>query len=737
MDTFPFLSQHARLITIDAESLLAERLKGREAVNELFRFEIDAVGASNALAPDDYLGEELGVTLLLADGSQRAWHGICTHCAWLGAARYRLRLEPALALLRLRRDSHIFQQMDTRAIVGELLADYPQVRYAFDLAQPLPTRAICTQYRETDLDFLVRLLAAEGLNFRFEHDEDGQTLRIFDSRAPADEGPAMRFHGVRAADDRDAIDQFSAVRRVRSNAVATCRWDPQQLIAHGAEQRSTLDAGELPPLSWFDASSEQAGALLQAFEQHNKQFHGAGSGRELAPGCSFALLQHHAYPPGDNQFVLTWIEHEARNNTDSALGGSTYRNRFGCQRDSVPMVPDAIAQRRPTSRGPHTALVVGLAGEALTSNRDQQVKVQFPWQRGEAPNAGGVLSDDGNAPGDARSGAWVRVAEALAGPNWGTQFTPRIGTEVLVDFIDGDIDQPVIVAQLHNGEDVPPFSAGIDANANHPGVLSGIHTQGIDGGGFNQWQTDVTAQQLRTRLATSSAGSEMSLGHLIEQFPGTSERGDYRGSGFELRTEASGVVRGGEGVLVTTAARSQQGSSVTSTQFDAAEAVAQLEGGIPEQESVVLLHAAAGMHWASAASTVLYAGKQLRWTSKADMQHTAGDAISSVAAGTTRFATHDGGIKAIAAKGTASLQAHAGQLEIVADQATTIVSVNGGIEIQAKQKIVLQAGQSAITLEGGDIRFACPGTLSVKGAQHLFDGPIKVSVSLARLPTDA
>jgi type VI secretion system secreted protein VgrG len=184
----------------------------------------------------------------------------------------------------------------------------------------------------------------------------------------------------------------------------------------------------------------------------------------------------------------------------------------------------------------------------LPNSSPATVKIQFAWQRGQGANPGGLphnTDDRGNAPGDATSGTWVRVAEALAGPNWGTQFTPRIGTEVLVDFIEGYMDRPVVVAQLYTGSDAPPFAAGVDSGVNHAGALPGIHSLNFDKSGFNQWQLDDTRGQVRTRLATSSATTQLNLGYLIQQAPSSAHRGGYRGSGFELRTDAWGVVRGG------------------------------------------------------------------------------------------------------------------------------------------------------------------------------------------------
>ncbi|RZA24513.1 MAG: hypothetical protein EOP92_44080, partial [Lysobacteraceae bacterium] len=226
-----------------------------------------------------------------------------------------------------------------------------------------------------------------------------------------------------------------------------------------------------------------------------------------------------------------------------------------------------------------------------------QVRVQFAWQRGQGSNQGGLAHDvdeQGSAPGDERSGTWVRVAEALAGPNWGSQFTPRIGTEVLVDFIENDIDRPLVVAQLYTGADVPPFPAGVDSTANHAGTISGIHTRGFDGGGYNQWQLDDTQGQLRMRLASSSANTQLNLGYLVQQSPGNAQRGAYRGSGFELRTDAWAVVRGAEGVLLTTHARAANGSGVTSTQMDASESLAALKAA--RELDTTLLDAATAQH---------------------------------------------------------------------------------------------------------------------------------------------
>ncbi|MCX7277531.1 MAG: type VI secretion system Vgr family protein, partial [Burkholderiales bacterium] len=600
-------SQHARLITIQASeasglsaALSVERFTGTEAVNELFCFDVDALSLSTDLPLESFLGEELTLRLLQADGSQRAWHGYCTDAAWLGTdggvARYRLRLEPFLAFLRLRRDSYIFQDTTAQQIVAELLADYPQASLQWQATQTLLPRAICTQYRETDLDFFTRLLASEGLSWYFTHSQEDAAsgegnadsslrarhqLVVFDAATEAPPLPggygSIRFHRMDATEEHDAITAFRASQSVRPNAVVRASWHPQQLLAHAASASQPPAAQAVPTLEVFDGSGErqlqdadhanrQARWMQQALALDSVTFHGEGAVRQLQPGFSFQLTQHDSYAEdgSSNAFKVLCVTHAAVNNLDigiSNAGGlsgllanmpaGTYSNHFSCVQTTVPIVPLAAAQpARPTAPGPQTAIVVGLPDTAVTTDRDHRVKVQFPWQRGTRPLAGGLFDTgnntdtQGNAPGDDTSGTWVRVAEALAGPNWGSQFTPRIGTEVLVNFADGDMDRPVVLGQLYNGADLPPFSAGLDSGINHSGVISGMHSQGLDGQGYNQWVVDDSTGQLRMRLGSSTAASQLNLGYLVSQAPNSAQRGSYRGSGFELRTDAWGVLRG-------------------------------------------------------------------------------------------------------------------------------------------------------------------------------------------------
>ena len=380
--------------------------------------------------------------------------------------------------------------------------------------QALRTRSLCTQYRESDLAFVERLLAEEGLSYRFEHlegeaasDADAKgharhVLVIGDAGAAAPDLGEVRFARqhvtANSIGQKDAVTAFMVSRNVAANAVTRAAWDYKRLAGTAATDTSALDFGELPALEAYDGSgayryentahAERATALaLAAIELGYKQFEGRGSARHFTAGQTFSLIDHPlfganttafnyagsltaSHARADNQFTLLSTQHHATNNLGSQaaellgltdLERGTYLNRFTCVPAAAPVVP--VFVRKPTAPNAQTALVVGLDGEVLTTDRDHRVKVQFAWQRGLQPNAGGLghtsTSDaKGNASGNEQSGTWVRVAQPAAGANWGAVYTPRIGTEVAIGFVEGDIDRPIVLGALYNGVDTPPRS---------------------------------------------------------------------------------------------------------------------------------------------------------------------------------------------------------------------------------------------------------------------------------------
>ncbi|HCQ48873.1 MAG TPA: type VI secretion system tip protein VgrG, partial [Achromobacter sp.] len=321
------LSQQARMLRVstplDAE-LVPEQMTLREGVSRLFALTLDCLAASAELDVSGLLGKEITVSLLQADGSMRRWHAVVEGVDALGAdgglARYRLHAAPWMAALALRRDSFIYQDQSVQDIVSDIFADYPQAAFAFDVTEALPARAACTQYRESDLQFVQRILAEAGLSYRFEHQQDdGQAagggarhrVVIFDAGAARPEDPAspLRFHRSDATETRDSITHFSAAQSVRPNAVARAAWNERTLTAHAAQSRSPVQVEALPVLEDYDyaghgryaddeAAEQSAARSLRAHESRIVRFEGAGTARSLAPGRLFAMTQHERYAEG-------------------------------------------------------------------------------------------------------------------------------------------------------------------------------------------------------------------------------------------------------------------------------------------------------------------------------------------------------------------------------------------------------------------------------------------------------
>lgn len=636
------IGQHTRLVqietTLPSATLVVERMAITEAVHadEPLWAEVDCLSASAYLELKALTGERVSLRLQLADGSWRTWHAHAVGAAQLGAdgglARYRLTLAAWTHWLTHRRDARIFQDQTAQGITDAVFKAYPQAKVRFELASPGPVRALTTQYRETDWAFACRLMAEEGWSWRVEQGSTEHTLVVSDQQAPRPDLGALRFSrpdvrsggflGLGQGLVEDTITAWSVGQRVGTNAVTLAGWDERQLAGVSSQARAVSIPAAVPALEHYRGHGERrhadgrvsaaqaastavadarASALMAAHELSHHRTQGQSAVRALQASANFRITEHSLYAgmgSADQQFCVLSVTHEAANNlgaeaaqilqsTDLAQG--SYRNRFTAAPASARLAP--LPAHKPTAPGLQTAIVMAAPEEALTTDRDGRVRVQFGWQRGASPLAGGQVGpatpagqDTGHAPGHDGSGTWVRVAKSMAGANWGAVFTPRVGTEVLVDFIDGDIDRPIVVGQLHNGQHDLPWPAGVDAGSNHPGTVSGWHHQQLDRQGANQWLLDDATGQLRMRLASHGAATgwnELTLGRIIGQSgqggSGHAHRGAWLGEGFYGHTDGWAVVRAGGGLLLSTTARARRGASVDSTQMDAAEAVGQLK----------------------------------------------------------------------------------------------------------------------------------------------------------------
>lgn len=806
------LSQHARLVSIETSlgsgAFIVERFTGHEEMSDLFRFDVDCLGTSSSLELKAIIGEEACLRIRLPNGGSRAIHGVITRARQLGTdgaiARYGLSLEPWAYALRLRRDSFVFQDKTVLEIVSEVFSDYPSANYRFEIKSELPRRSVTIQYRESDYAFIQRLLAEEGLNFYFIHTDSPRSaagphsthtesegklgrhqLVVFDDNAylSACSQPAIRFHRADSTEKNDAVIHFTHDKHVHANRVSLGSWDYKKAAAISTEY-GIQDHGDIPALEVFEGngayrftdrveSSRIAQARAESLALEQDAAYAESSVRALGTGTWFSLTDH---PEADGEYVVLSIAHEGANNLSAGTKdiGTTldtkfgsYRNRFTCITRDTPVRPP-FWHSKPTAPGAQIGLVVGVDNEEITTERDHRIKVQFPWQRGDRPAQGQISHPTtSNAPGNETAGTWIRVAEPAAGLNWGAHFLPRIGQEVCIDFISGDIDRPVVTGRLYNTADMPSLH-GAD---NHPGALSGIRTKEYTGNGFNAWMIDDTPGQLRQAVNASYAASQLNLGYLIRLRGNI--RGAYRGTGFELATDAWSALRAKRGMFISTSHRSRTASpqldtqeahekfkvarDITKTLSDAAaqhqalplstpNAIERLDKVIWASDSVdglsiptferplTLIDSQAAVLTATPASSAMMSGQDLTLTTTKATRITAGQSVSLATGKVVSLFTHAGGAKAIAAKERVSICADTGPTDILAEKAVTITSSNANIIVQAKQEILLVSGGGYIKLVGSNIDIHCPSAVSVKGTTHDFLGAGKNAAALSRLP---
>ncbi|MFN3298056.1 type VI secretion system Vgr family protein [Caldimonas sp.] len=798
--------------------LIAQRALVHEGLSEPFRLEIDALSPSAGLPVAAWPGHEVVLQLLCADGSLRSWHGHVLAARFGGAdggwARYHLTVGPWLSLLHARRDSFVYQGRHALDIVAEVLRDHPQARWRAQVQRALRVRELCCQYRESDAAFIERLLAEEGLVYHFEHhDAHGETpaqhvMVITDAQAPAPDLGALPFGrgdlrlGPQA---REAVHGAAVHHHGAATEVVLGSWSPQHLAGTTAQDTIAQDTAAAPSrphwpaLAVYDGAGqqryadaahahEQARRRAQALAWPQQGLHARSSVRRLVPGALIEIGAHAALQ--GRRWRLTRVRHHITNPLpapppgaaaaaaqDDAAGGG-YHNEFEACAAEHPWVPPWTP--KPQAPGVQAAVVTGVDGAALHTERNARVKIQFPWQRGVRPLPGGLAHDSpvdaqGHAPGDERASAWVRVTQGAAGPNWGTVFVPRVGTEVLVDFVEGDIDRPVIVGQLYNECDAPPYAAGQDSGVNHPGTISGWLSHGLDGGHHNSWVLDDATGQLRMRFLCTHTMSELGLGHLIEQAACGAQRGPWRGAGFELASAGWTMVRAAQGLLLSTTARPALGQSVHGAQMDTPEAQAQWRGAHalhqrlhqaasacqPAQapavwtqavqqveppsteqaaasgfaQPLMVWDAAAGAVFSTEGPLVSWAAGDQHWVAQDDVQLSAAHTASITAGAALRWYAHDQGLQFKAAAGPLSMRAHTDSLSVQAEREATLTSTDDEIHIQAQERIELASGAARIVLDGPHITFTCPGAFTVHAATHDWGAGLSEPALLPHLPT--
>ncbi|CAJ97209.1 Gp5/Type VI secretion system Vgr protein OB-fold domain-containing protein [Cupriavidus necator] len=425
--------------------LLLDGFAGREALSELFRFSLRMRSADKALDAGRIVGQRLTVTLQHPGGAPRYLNGIVTRFAHAGADHnhgfYTAELAPRLWLLTLGRDRAIYQNLSAPQIIRRVLQSFDVAFEARITETRYPMREYCVQYDESPFDFISRLMEEEGIFYFFTFADGAHTMVLADS-------PSAHPPGAHCADlaMHDMERPQAGAARMLAFGMARQLGAATQVLAdydylQARTSQGTAQAGAAPVAQQYvfpgrhkDAADASRKAAIRAGAQQAQAQTGMGESacHHLAAGIRFTL-HGHVDPALDIAYVVRAVEH--------AWSGDAYGNTVSVLPLSVPFRAP-LSTPRPLVAGTHTATVAGSQGEEIWTDAHGRIKLKFHWDR--APGA------------NQDSSCWVRVAQAWAGAGWGHLFLPRMGQEVVVSYVDGDPDRPLVTGSVYNGQSGVP-----------------------------------------------------------------------------------------------------------------------------------------------------------------------------------------------------------------------------------------------------------------------------------------
>lgn len=479
----PIAQEHRRIaITtpLGKDELLLRGFSGSEAVSQLFHFDLDLLSENDSIKFQDVVGKNITLRIYDAAGAERHWNGFISRFSQGAQDRrvtsYRAQMVPWLWFLTRTADCRIFQSLKVPDIIQKIFKDLGFSDFELRLYGSYTPRDYCVQYRETDFNFVSRLMEEEGICYFFEHQDGKHVLVLADDAAAHKPCPNQKtarydFRGGSVTYE-DVITEFSYQEEFRTGKWAQTDYNfetPSTSLAVTVSGKNPYEIYEFPGQYMVRPAGERLAKMrLQEQTVPAIVFQGTSGCRYFTPGYQFTLQDH--YRTDLNQaYLLTAVRHTASQGANYQVGAAgsdemTYRNSIECIPASTPYRPARVTPE-PFVQGCQTAVVVGPSGEEIYTDKYGRVKVQFFWDREGKKNE--------------NSSCWIRVSHPWAGQGWGSISIPRIGQEVIVDFLEGDPDQPIIVGRVYNAEQMPPF--GLPGKA----VISGVKSNSTKGGGGN------------------------------------------------------------------------------------------------------------------------------------------------------------------------------------------------------------------------------------------------------------
>ena len=694
-------------------------------------------------------------------------------------------------------------------------------------AQTYPQREFVMQHNESDAAFIRRLLKRSGVAWFFRadgeqqadpHAEPAHTLVMFNHSDALRKSKAdtVRYHADRATEERDTLTSWNELRKLQAGKVTRHSWNEEQprgrpfMSADAAGQsRQGLEASlddylVLPPRAGKDHDALcQLGMLaMQHHDYESNCFHAAGSVRDLCPGEYFTLAEHpdiDALPMVERDFVVTALQVVAQNNLPKELAVRVarlfVRNRWLAEGDvllqrelatavddaslrmhielsavrrGVPIVPAFDLRTDLPAIAMQSAIVAGPANEEVHCDAMGRVKVRFPATRvQDHQHAGGTGASDTDA-----DSAWVRVASSWAGNGPGSAQQcgylglPRVGSEVLLAFLGGDPDRPIIVGQLYNQSAQPiALSTAGDLPGNR--YLSGIKSREIKGTRANQLRFDDVHGQINAQLSSDHGATQLNLGWLTRDR--RNGQGMARGEGAELRTDEQLAMRAGKGMLISAwkrldgdggqmareeylglmenclelfrslgayAASHQALESADEAQQALQKSLKSWEGASntepraePGGAAAIAVTAPAGISFASSKAIVSYAASNIDTVAQQHLQAVAGQRYSVNAGKGISLFSHADGIRAIAHHGKFLLQSQHDDTEINAGKSLKLTASEGKLTGMADEIVLISKHGAFIRIADG-ITFGSKSPLNFNAPNFVFNDPQSMEVQL-------
>jgi len=472
------LSLHYPFEEGPSSPLLVHHFSAVEGVSRDFQITLELLSNDAHIELKSLMGKMVAIELERADGSSRYFNGHVFEFRLSrtdgGYAFYHMELGPWTRFLSHRHDNYLFQYKTAEAALKEIFEDYGTLAdVRFHLHGEYPVETFRTQWDESDYNYLHRRCEEKGWHYWFEHGKDGHCLIISDDSTladPIDGEKTVRFHEAGAVDAEDGITSWSPVRRVVPGKFSLSSFDFKSPRPESTAMSSRNRQGDVNDYEVYEyagaygfadhgSGTAQARLRMEEIEAAAKSFEGAGNSRFLKPGRYFELTEHFDQQGDvfDRQFLVLEVRHTASNNYLANDGDAVYANHFIAQRRLVPFRPGrGFNSVQPKIYGIQTAIVVGPQGEEIHCDQYGRVKLKFHWDRS------GIQDDTASC--------WVRVASTWAGSNFGFMAVPRIGQEVIVQWLDGNPDQPIITGRVYNAANMPPWE--LPVNKTQTGVLT-------------------------------------------------------------------------------------------------------------------------------------------------------------------------------------------------------------------------------------------------------------------------